>query len=333
MFQKRSQITIKGMGVYIPKRVLSNHDLAKIVNTSTKWISSRSGIYYRHIAAKNEYTSDMATRAAEKAIYNSGLSKNEIDLLIISTITPDMPFPSTACLVQDKLCLSQIASFDISAACSGFVYLIEIATCMLRSGRYKNALIVGSEKLSSSLDWTDRRTCVLFGDGAGSVVLSKSNKKSELSVVDCILGSDGSKSKLLYMPAGGCVLPASFSTICSGSHFLKMNGKEIFKLAIKVMCKIVIKILTKHGLNTNDIKYIIPHQANLRIIEGLSKRLEVEMNKFIVNLGKYGNTSAASIPLALNDTLMSRDINSGNYILLVTFGAGLTWAVALLQWL
>ena len=242
-----------------------------------------------------------------------------------------MPFPSTACLVQTKLGITNAVCFDIEAACSGFLYVLEMGAALLQSGRYHHALIIGSEKLSSIMDWEDRTTCVLFGDGAGATVLGLSDTPN-VGLIDSNLGSDGANSDVLYMPGGGCAIPASEKSIKDRQHFLKMRGREVFKLAVRVMEQSAIDILKKNGLNATDIDCVIPHQANLRIIESLGNRLELPMDKFFLNLDKYGNTSAASIPIALDEAYRSGKIKSGNLILMVAFGAGLTWGASLIKW-
>lgn len=324
-------IIFQGLGSYTPSKILHNNDLAKIVETSDEWIRTRTGIVERRIAAPHETTSSMAVEAAKKAIVNSGIKKEDIDLLIVATMTPDNPFPSTACLVQAQLGLNPITAFDISAACSGFLYTLETATHMLRGGNYRNALIIGSEKISSILDWQDRTTCVLFGDGAGAVVLSKSDKPG-IGVIQTQLGSDGNFANLLYMPGGGCALPASKESLEARNHYLKMNGKELFKHAVRWMEQSCLKILEEHNLSIDQIDCVIPHQANTRIIEAIAERLGIPMERFFVNIDTYGNTSAASIPLALYEAHEKGRIRSGNNILLVAFGAGLTWGTSLIKW-
>lgn len=324
-------IIFKGIGSYTPSRILNNNDLAKIVETSDDWIRTRTGIIERRIAGPNETTSNMAVEAAKKAIANAGIPKEEIDLLIVATMTPDLPFPSTACLVQAQLGLNPITAFDISAACSGFLYTLETATQMLRGGKYRNALIIGSEKISSILDWQDRTTCVLFGDGAGAVVLSKTDKPG-IGILETQLGSDGNFANLLYMPAGGCALPASSQSLEGRNHYLKMNGKELFKHAVRWMEQSSLKILAEHGLTIDQVDCVIPHQANTRIIEAISERLGIPMERFFININKYGNTSAASIPLAISEACEQGRIRTGDNILLVAFGAGLTWGTSLIKW-
>ena len=309
MLNPNLSIIINGLGTYSPKKNLSNNDLTKIVDTSDEWIKSRTGICNRRVAAKDETTSEMAVKAAKKAIKNANLSKKDIDLLIVGTMTPDMIFPSTACLIQDRLKLNKIPSFDISAACSGFLYILEVASQMIRSGNYKNALIIGTEKLSNILDWQDRSTCVLFGDGAGAAILSSRQTSNSIGILSTELGANGKYSKLIYMPSGGSASPATYETIKKRKHFLQMDGRNVYKHAVKWMAKVSNKILKNHSISPGQLQCIIPHQANLRIIESLSKRLDIPIEKFIINLNQYGNTSSASIPLALNEALEKNRIH------------------------
>jgi 3-oxoacyl-[acyl-carrier-protein] synthase-3 len=324
-------IIIAGIGAYIPIKRLTNDDLARQMDTSDEWISSRTGIRERRIAAPDEQTSDMGVKAAQAALDDAKLAAEDIDLLIVGTMTPDMPFPSTACLIQHKLGCRTIPSFDLAAACTGFLYLIEVATQMLRSGNYRHALIIGAEKLSSILDWEDRSTCVLFGDGAGACVLSRVNE-ANIGILDTRLGADGSNPTLLHMPSGGTASPASTDTLANRQHYLKMNGREIFKQAVRAMGNTTQEMLAAHQLHPDQIACVVPHQANIRIIEALAVRLAMPMDRFIINIDRYGNTSAASIPLALHEALTQKRIQPGNHVLLVAFGAGLTWGATLLKW-
>jgi len=327
-------VVILGTGSYVPAKVVTNDEMAKIVDTSDEWIRTRSGISQRRFAADNETTSDMAYIAAKRAIEAANIALDAIDLIIVATMTPDMPFPSTACLVQSKLNLSSVTAFDIQAACSGFVYAVNIANSMLLSGSFKNALVIGSEKMSSILDFQDRSTCVLFGDGAGAVVLSaqEPNEKRPIGILGGIGGSDGSNPSLLQQPGGGSAIPASIESVNDRQHFVKMNGKEIFKLAVRIMGQASTDVVEQFGYKPDDLDVIIPHQANIRIIESLAKRLNVPMDTFYNNLEYYGNTSAASIPIALDEAVHKGNVRSGNLVLLVAFGAGLTWASTLIKW-
>ena len=324
-------VVILGTGSYAPAKRVTNDDMAKIVDTSDEWIRSRSGIRERRFAADDEATASMACEAAERAIESAGIDRSEIDLIVVATMTPDMPFPSTACLVQSKLGLQNVTAFDIQAACSGFVYGLNTVSGMLQSGRFKKALLIGAEKMSGILDFEDRTTCVLFGDGAGAAVLSLSDQP-ELGILDCLCGADGSNPDLLCQPGGGSSKPASENSVATRQHFLKMNGKEIFKLAVRVMGSASTDILEKNGYTAEDLQLVIPHQANMRIIESLQKRLGIPDEKFHNNLERFGNTSAASIPIALDEAYRAGRIQSGDLVLLVAFGAGLTWGSTLIKW-
>lgn len=324
-------VFIRGIGAYAPANRVTNEELSKRVDTTDEWIRTRSGIGERRIAAPGEHTSDMGLKAAEQAIARARIDKSEIDLVICATMSPDMPVPSTACLISAKLGLGDIPAFDIGAACSGFVYMLQVASLMLRSGDYRNILIVGSEKVSSFVDWQDRGTCVLFGDAAGAAILSRCDTP-DVGVLGNVLASDGSNPELLYCPAGGSARPASAETVAGREHFLRMNGKEIFKLASRAMTSCSEKVLQKCGVSADQVACIIPHQANLRIIEAVSKQLNVPMDRFFLNLERYGNTSAASIPVALEEAWREKRIKHGDLVLLVAFGAGLTWGATLIKW-
>jgi 3-oxoacyl-[acyl-carrier-protein] synthase-3 len=273
----------------------------------------------------------MAVAAAEKAISAAGIDRSDIDLIIVATMTPDMPFPSTACILQSKLGLGNITAFDIQAACSGFIYALNTGSNMLRSGAYKKALIIGAEKMSSILDFEDRTTCVLFGDAASAIILEASDA-SEVGVLGSITGSDGSEPSLLHQPAGGSTIPSSHESIDARQHFIKMNGKEIFKQAVRIMGQVSSDILEQYKFKADQIDLLIPHQANMRIIDSFAKRLKLPMAKFHNNLDRFGNTSAASVGLALDEAYRKGRIQSGDLILLVAFGAGLTWGASLIKW-
>ncbi len=325
-------VIITGVGHYVPHRAITNDDLAQKVDTSDEWVRARTGIGQRHIAGKEEQCSDMAAEAGRRALGRAKVPPDEIDLLIIGTMTPDMLFPSTACLVQHKMGLRPIPAFDIGAACTGFLYILEAGACMLRFNNYRKALLIGAEKLSSVLDWEDRSTCVLFGDGAGAVVLERAEDMPETGVLGSILGSDGSRSGLIHMPAGGSALPAAAATLAARQHFLKMNGREVFKMAVRVMEQGAREILERHGIGPGDVACVVPHQANNRILESLSVRLGIGLERFYINVERYGNTSAASVPIALDEAARQRRFKSGDYVLLLAFGAGLTWGAALIKW-
>ncbi len=330
-FTKPNSIVVTGTGSYVPEKCLTNDDMAKIVDTSDEWIYGRSGIKRRHIAADGEATSDMALKASKRALESAGLRADEIDLVVLTTVNPDMMFPSTACILQAKLGIrNNIPCFDLEAACSGFVYGMEVATRMMQSGVYKNALVVSSEKMSSLIDWTDRSTCVLFGDGAGAAVLSASDKVG-VGVIGNVLGADGSDTAMLRMPAGGSLMPTSEQTVKDRLHYLQMDGREVFKHAVKIMQEKALEVLDICNIKAEDVALLIPHQANTRIIESVAKRLKIPSEKVYVNIENYGNTSSASIPIALDEAMRSGRINSGDYVLLVAFGAGLTWGATLLK--
>jgi 3-oxoacyl-[acyl-carrier-protein] synthase-3 len=328
-FQGRS-CSITGVGSYVPEKILTNADLEKMVETSDEWITSRTGIKERHIAAKDEFTSDMAAKAAQRAMKMAGVSAEQIDLVIVATITPDMPFPSTACLVQQKIGARRAAAFDLEAACSGFIYGIEIAQQFIMSRTYDTALVVGAEKLSSIVDWTDRNTCVLFGDGAGAAILQHRENSNGLLTV--VMGADGNKAGLLSMPGGGSACPATPESVASGLHFLRMDGKETFKNAVNAMVSAANDAMRRCDIDITKIKCVIPHQANQRIIDAVGERLKATPEQLFVNLHKYGNTSAASVAIALDEAVAAKKIQRGDLVLLVVFGAGLTWGAAVIEW-
>ncbi|MGJ8639943.1 MAG: beta-ketoacyl-ACP synthase III [Opitutaceae bacterium] len=331
MSSSKQSVTILGTGSYVPENVVTNDDMAKIVETSDDWIRTRTGIRERRFAADDQATSDLACAAGERAIEAAGIDRNEIDLIIVATMTPDMPFPSTACLVQSKLNLPKVCAFDVQAACSGFVYTLGIASSMLQSGNFKTALIIGAEKTSPILDFEDRTTCVLFGDGAGAAILRQSDVEN-VGILGTLGGADGSDPSVLQQPGGGSAIPASTESIANRQHYLKMNGKEIFKQAVRVMGQASLDICKKVGYDTEAIDLVVPHQANMRIIESLAKRMKIPMEKFHNNLDRYGNTSAASVGIALDEAFKAGRIKSGDIILLVAFGAGLTWASSIIKW-
>jgi 3-oxoacyl-[acyl-carrier-protein] synthase-3 len=323
---------ILGTGAYAPARVLGNAELAKMVDTSDQWIVTRSGIRERRIAGPGEETSDMGAAAGRQALADAGVDPAEIDLLIVATVTPDMPMPACACLIQHKLGLPSSATcFDLNAACSGFIYALDTASAMIGSGRYRRALVIGAEKLSSIVDWRDRSTCVLFGDGAGAAVLGPSDQPDR-GILGTNLGAFGDGVDLLLIPGGGSQVPASAASLEAGAHFIKMKGREVYKAAVQGMDETARRILEQHGLTAHQIGLVIPHQANLRIIESIAQYLELPLERFLVNVDRYGNTSAASIPIALDEARRTGRIRSGDYTLLVAFGAGLTYGSALIRW-
>jgi len=326
----KQSVGFLGMGCYVPEKVITNYDLEKLVDTNNDWIVDRTGIKERHIAAPEDATSDLAVRAANLAIADAGLTPDDIDLVIVATETPDTKFPSTACLVQDKIGAKHAAAFDLSAGCSGFVYGAAVASQLIASGLYKHVLVVGAETLSRIMNWKDRNTCVLFGDGAGAAVLGKVEDGYGILAID--LGADGSGGPHLSMPAGGSRKPASHETVDACEHFIHMDGNDVFKFAIKIMARTALHVLEKAGLKKDDIDLLVPHQANIRIIDSAAKRLKLSKDKIMINVEKYGNTSAASIPIALCEARAEGRLKKDENVLLVGFGAGLTWASVLVKW-
>lgn len=313
---------ITGTGIYIPDKVLSNKDLETLVDTSDEWIKARTGISERRILEKDKATSDMCYEACLQALKNSSTDPEEIDGIIVGTVTPDYMTPSVACLLQDKLKTRKIFAFDVSAGCSGFIYCMSIAKAMIENGQAKKLLVAGSENLSKIVDYTDRGTCILFGDGAGAVVIEESET---LGIMSVCLGASGKEAELLYTPGGGSKDP-------TGSRFLVMQGKEVFKEAVKVIQSNSLEAIEAAGLTPKDIDLFIPHQANMRIIEAARERLDLPIEKCFVNIEKYGNTSSASVLLALHEALQESKIKEGDHILFSVFGAGFAWGSAVLKW-
>lgn len=321
---------ILGMGFYVPEKVLTNYDLEKMVETSHDWIVERTGIKERHIAAPEQATSDQALIAARKALEDAGIEAEQLDCIIVATETPDTKFPSTACFLQDLLGAKAAAAFDLSAGCSGFVYSLSVANSMITSGLYKHILIVGAETLSRIMNWKDRNTCVLFGDGAGAAVVGEVPEGYGILSVE--MGADGSGGKFLQMPAGGSRKPASHETVDNNEHYIFMDGSEVFKFAVKIMASASKKVMDKAGISSEEVDLIIPHQANTRIISASAKRLHVPEEKVFVNVDRYGNTSAASVPIALCEARQQGLVKKDDKIVLVGFGAGLTWAAVAMKW-
>lgn len=318
------------VGAYVPEKVLTNADLEKMVDTTDEWITSRTGIQQRRIACDGEFTSDMAAKAARIAMDRAKVKPEEIDLIIVATITPDMLFPSTACLVQQKIGARRAAAFDIEAACSGFIYALEIAQQFIASHTYNTVLVIGAEKLSSIIDWKDRNTCVLFGDGAGAAILQARGNTHGL--LTACMGADGSKGELLSMPAGGSRQPATVDSVNARLHYLRMDGKETFKSAVNAMYQAAQEALRRCEIDITQIKLVIPHQANRRIIDAVGERLGARPDQVFINLHKFGNTSAASVAIALDEAVQEGRIQRGDLVLLVVFGAGLTWGAAVIEW-
>ena len=323
-------VSLIATGSYIPERVLTNAELAGMVETSDEWITTRTGIRERHLAAPGEVTSDLAANAARRAMQKAGVTADAIDLIIVATITPDMPFPSTACFVQEKLKAFNAVCFDIQAACSGFIYGLEIARQFVANGTANTALVIGSEKLSCITDWQDRSTCVLFGDGAGAAVLR--NRPGSRGIFSSSISSDGKLTHLLNLPGGGSIHPTSPQTVKDRLHYLKMAGKEVFKYAVNSMLDAANQALKKASMTIDDVSLIIPHQANMRIIHAIGERLGAPPEKYYINVDRFGNMSAASIPVALDEAVQKGLIKRHDVIMLVAFGGGFTWGATLLEW-
>ena len=321
---------VVGWGKYIPARVVTKDDLSHIVDTSDEWIRTRTGIAQRRFAADGESTSDMAVQAAHRALEVAGFRPALVELIIVATVTPDVPFPSAACLVQDALGATRAAAFDLSAGCTGFVYGLSVATDMISAGGYSNALVIGAETLSRFTDWTDRETCVLFGDGAGAVFLQA--KDLDGGVLSSVLGSDGSGADLLGVQAGGSKLPASEQTLADGLHLITMKGREVFRFAVGAMPRATRDVLEKAHLSLDEVDLIIPHQANQRIMDAAARSLGLSSEKLYSNLEWYGNTSAASIPIALCEAVEEGLVQRDDLIVCVGFGAGLTWGATAIRW-
>jgi len=328
--ENRRRSAILGTGACLPARILTNQDLERIIDTSDEWIVARTGIKERRIAAPEQATSDLAYEAALQACANASISPEELDLIIVGTVVPDMLFPSTACLVQARLGAKKAAAFDIEAACSGFVYGLAVAHQFIANGVYDKVLVIGAETLSRVTDFTDRTTCVLLGDGAGACVLGPTTSGN--GILSLHLGADGGGADMLKQPAGGSRLPASHETVEKRQHFVSMNGSQVFKFAVKIMDSAVRHVLKDSGLTTDDVSLLIPHQANLRIMESAAQRLGIPMDRVYVNIDRYGNTSAASIPVALHEAWEAGRVKKGDTVVLVAFGGGLTWGSAVIRW-
>ena len=323
-------VGITGVGSFVPENIMTNSDLEKIVDTSNEWIMDRTGIQERRIADKGVATSDLSSIAAQRAMEDANVNPEEIDLILVATITADHICPSTACMVQTQIGAINAAAFDINAGCTGFIYALSTARAFVKSGIYKKILVIGAEVISKIVNWEDRNTCVLFGDGAGACIVEACEEGFGILAEE--LGSDGSKGDVLIVPAGGSRQPTNKQTVEEGLNFITMDGREVFKFAVRIMEKTSKSVLEKVGLETKDLDLLIPHQANIRIIDSAIKKLELPKEKVVVNLDKYGNMSAASIPVALDEALKSKRIKKGQNILLVAFGAGLTWGGSLLKW-
>jgi 3-oxoacyl-[acyl-carrier-protein] synthase-3 len=321
---------ITGTGSYAPKKIITNHDLEKLVDTSDEWITERTGIKERRIAEKGQSTSDLAYEAGKRALKAAGLGAHELDMIIVATMTPDKILPSLGCVVQEKLGAKNAVAFDIYAACSGFIYGMSMANAYIKSEMYRNVLVVGAEILSRFTDWEDRTTCILFGDGAGAALFQRHAGKR--GILSTHLHSDGSLADLITVPGGGAQHPASHDTIRKRMHFIKMKGNETFKSAVRSLEGVVQEALDHNKVKPEEIDFLVPHQANLRIIQAMAQRLNMPMEKVVLTLPKYGNTSAASIPMALDEAVRDGRIKENNLILFEAFGGGLTWASALVRW-
>jgi len=322
--------SIIGTGSYVPERVMTNSDLEAMVETNHQWIVERTGIYERRIAAENEFTSHMAAKAAQAAMENAGVTPEEIDMILVATITPDMFFPSTACQVQRHIGAKNATCMDVNAACSGFLYCVEIANQFISNHACETVLVIGADKLSSIVNWEDRNTCVLFGDGAGAAILR--HRPGSKGVVTTYMGSDGNYGDILHMPGGGCAKPITRENVDDKLNTLQMNGRETFKQAVTSMMRAANIVLDRCGLTSQDIQCVIPHQANIRIIEAMADRLDLTMDRFHINLDKYGNTSAAAVAIALDEAARVGRFQKGDPILLVVFGGGLTYASSVIEW-
>ncbi len=326
-----SRARIAGTGSYVPKKILSNADLEKLVDTSDDWITSRTGIHERHIAADTDHFSDFCTRAAEQALKRAHLKPEELDMILVGTISGDMPFPATSCLVQRNLGATRAAASDVGAACVGFLYALHMADGLIQSGKAGNVLVIGGEILSRYVDWTDRNTCVLFGDGAGAVVLQPT--KGDHGILGSLMKANGAYHDFICMPGGGSDHPANDPTsIQQRLPFIKMKGNETFKVAVKAMTDVAQELLTEQGFTHEQIDLFIPHQANMRIIDAVGQRMKIEPTKVYKNIDRYGNTSAASIPIALEECVREGRIKTGDLVLMTAFGAGLVWGSVLVRW-
>lgn len=328
--QQNQRASITGIGSYLPSKVLTNYDLEKIIDTSNEWIIQRTGIKERRIVEDGVITSDLAAQASLKAMEDAGVSPEEIDMIITSTITPDHIFPSTSCYLQHKLGATRAGAFDILAACAGFIYALSIGESFVNSGTVRTVLVVGAECLSKITDYTDRTTCVLFGDGAGAVILQRSSTKHE--ILSSSLAADGSQADVLIMPGGGSRNPPTLESIQQRAHYIQFRGKEVFKLAINSMTNLILETTEKNKLKLDDIDLIIPHQSNIRIIEATMEKLGIPMEKAFVNIDKYGNTSSASVPIAIDEARKEGRLKKGDIVMLVAFGGGLTWGSSVIRW-
>ncbi|MCH2174502.1 MAG: ketoacyl-ACP synthase III [Lentisphaeria bacterium] len=328
----QNYVRIAGTGSYLPEKILTNFDLEKMVETSDEWIRTRTGIAQRHIAAKDEATSDMGAVAATNALEMAGMTPEDIDLIIVATITPDVPFPNTGCYIQKKIGAKNATAFSVEAACSGFVFASDVAVSMLDGKRYKRALVVGAEKMSSIVDWEDRSTCVLFGDAAGAMILEAVENEEENSYIGAQLGTDGNFSDILYVPGGGSRMPLDEIALNEKLNCLRMSGQEVFKQAVNTMSRVSVDLLGQTGIDFDQVRWLVPHQANIRIINAIRKKLRLPEERCYVNVDRIGNSSAATIPVAIDEIVRNGDIQKGDLLLTVAFGGGLTWGSSILRW-
>jgi 3-oxoacyl-[acyl-carrier-protein] synthase-3 len=328
--EKRYKASITGIGSFLPKKILTNADLVKMLDTTDEWITKRTGIKERRIVDNGAATSDLAIEASLRALDDAKVLPSEVDLIITSTITPDCLFPSTSCFIQEKIGANNAGAFDILAACAGFIYALSIAKNFIISGSTKTVLVVGAECLSKITDYTDRSTCILFGDGAGAAIVQRSNGKRE--IITTHLFADGRQADILTLPAGGSKLPTSHETVDSRSHYIQLKGKEVFKIAVNNMIDVIIKTVSENNMKIEDIDLIVPHQSNIRIIEAAMEKLNLPKEKAFINIDRYGNTSSASIPIAIDEIEKAKMLKPGNMVLLVAFGGGLTWSSSIIKW-
>ena len=322
--------TITATAHHVPEKILTNYDIEKMVQTSDEWIQNRTGIKQRHIASDDEASSDLSTHVANKLLKKRGINPEQIDIIIVGTVTPDHLTPSTAAIVQNNINAQNAWAFDLSAACSGFLFGLETGSKLIESGKYKTVMVIGVDTMTSILDFKDRETCIIFGDGAGGVILEPS--KSDNGIISSILKTDGSGASSLNVLAGGSRKPATKETIANREHFIRQDGKKVFKFAVKRMSEVSKEVLLKNGLSGNDIKLFIPHQANKRIIDATGERCGIPKDRVLINIDRYGNTTAGTIPIALNEAVENKLINNGDYILLSAFGSGFTWGSVLIKW-
>lgn len=326
---KQRSVGILGLGAYVPEKKLTNFDLEKMVDTTDEWIRTRTGISERRVAEKGTPTSELATKASREALHSANLKPEDLDLIICATITPDMIFPATACVVQNKLGAT-CPAFDLSAACSGFPYALTVAEGLIRAGCFKKVLVIGAEVLSSFINWKDRSTCVLFGDGAGAAIVGEVENGS--GILSTYLGADGALVNILNIPGGGSAIPTSIESLESGKHFMHMAGQEVFKSAVRAMENAIYEAAKRANIKTDDIACLIPHQANVRILNAVAERAGIPAEKVFINVDRYGNMSAASTPVALYEAVKQGKIKKGDYVMLVAFGGGLTWASCVIKW-